>query len=212
MNIILLGAPGSGKGTQAEKLVERKGLKQFSTGDIFRKNISENTPLGIEAARYMNQGQLVPDDLTNSMVEDALQAQHDNLIFDGYPRTVQQADALGVMLVKMGSTINHVIYMDVDQAILLDRIAGRLICPKCKRSYHVKTRAPKTAGLCDYDQTSLIRRPDDEPNKVQTRLDAYQQETTPLIDYYQKIETLIHIDAQENNPEQIFQIIEKVLN
>ncbi|ATZ18538.1 adenylate kinase [Williamsoniiplasma somnilux] len=212
MNIILLGAPGSGKGTQAEKLVERMHLTQFSTGDIFRRNISENTPLGVEAAKYMNEGKLVPDAITNAMVENALQAKHDGFIFDGYPRTIEQADALGIMLVKLGSTIDHVIYIDVDKQILLNRIAGRVVCPKCKRSYHITSRPPKTTGICDYDQVKLERRPDDEPSKVQVRLDAYESQTAPLIDYYKNIETLIHVDAQEMDGESVYKIIQKAIS
>lgn len=211
MNIILLGAPGSGKGTQAEKLVERNGFIQFSTGDIFRKHIREQTALGIEAAKFMNAGKLVPDDVTNKMVAEELKTRHDGLIFDGYPRTIDQAEALKKTLKELGVGIDKVFYIDVDQKILLDRIAGRLICPICKRSYHIKNRPPKVAGICDYDGAKLEQRPDDQPDKVKIRLEAYEKQTAPLINYYKDNEVTIHIPAHEISSEDTYEIIKKEL-
>jgi adenylate kinase len=212
MNIILLGAPGSGKGTQAEKLVAQNGFTQFSTGDLFRKNMQEKTPLGVKVAEIINSGRLVSDDITNQMVGEALKIKHDGLIFDGYPRTIQQAEALKQMLEELGAKIDKVFYIDVPQDILLDRIAGRLICPKCKRSYHIKNRPPKVDNLCDFDQTPLEHRPDDEPDKVKVRLDAYEKDTAPLIQYYKENEVTIHIPAHEINPDETYEIIKKELD
>lgn len=212
MNIILLGAPGSGKGTQAEFLVSRNHMEQFSTGDIFRKNISEDTDLGREAKRYMNAGKLVPDEIVNQMVADALKTKHDNLIFDGYPRTIDQAEALGEILAKHHAKIDKVVYLDVPEEVLIKRISGRWICPKCKRSYNTENRPPKVPGICDFDGTKLVRRPDDEPEKVKIRLAAYNRETAPLIDYYKAKEITIHEPNQDVAPEEIYKEIVKELH
>ncbi|ATZ16579.1 adenylate kinase [Entomoplasma freundtii] len=211
MNIILLGAPGSGKGTQAELLVNRNKMIQFSTGDIFRKNIADDTTLGQEAKRYMNDGKLVPDEIVNQMVECALAKIHDNLIFDGYPRTIDQAEALTKILANYNAKVDKVVYLEVPESVLIERISGRWICPKCKRSYNLQNRPPKVAGICDFDGTKLIRRPDDEPSKVKTRLEAYNKETAPLIDYYKAKEITIHVSAHDSNPENIYQEIVKEL-
>ncbi|PPE06096.1 adenylate kinase [Williamsoniiplasma lucivorax] len=211
MNIILLGAPGSGKGTLAEQLVEHKGFQQFSTGDIFRNNIAEKTVLGVEAAKYMNQGQLVPDEITNGMVKHALQGRHENLIFDGYPRTLDQAQTLNMILKELGAKIDHVIYLDVDHTILMDRLCGRMVCPTCKRSYHTKNRPPKFSGICDYDGTSLEVRPDDEPDKIKVRLQAYEQQTTPLIEFYKKEEIVVHLNAHDLAIGEVYQQVIKGL-
>ncbi|AVP49688.1 adenylate kinase [Williamsoniiplasma luminosum] len=209
MNIILLGAPGSGKGTLAEQLVEHKGMQQFSTGDIFRKNIAEKTSLGVEAAKYMNQGKLVPDEITNGMVKHALKGRHNNLIFDGYPRTLEQAQTLEKILKEVGSQIDHVVYLDVDQTILLERLSGRLVCPECKRSYHLKNRPPVFAGICDFDGSALEVRPDDQIDKIKIRLEAYETQTAPLIDYYKKNEIVVHLNAHDLAIDEVYkQVIE----
>lgn len=197
MNLILLGAPGSGKGTQAAKLVIAYGFKQLSTGDIFRQNIAQKTDLGRLAEQYMNQGQLVPDDVTNRLVAKQLHHQHQNLIFDGYPRTIAQAEALTQMLTQLHTKVDYVLYLDVPERLLIKRISGRLICPHCKRSFqrHDFHHQPL---ICPYDGTKLIRRPDDAPAKVRTRLRAYYQETAPLIDYYRHQRLLITIKEKPN--------------
>jgi len=212
MNIILLGAPGSGKGTQAELLVQHHNFVQLSTGDLFRKHIAENTPLGIEAKKFMNEGNLVPDEVTNEMVWDYLSTQrNDGLIFDGYPRTIQQAEQLDWMLAKLNRRINHAFYIEVPNEILIERISNRLVCPTCKRSYNLKTRPPKVAGICDYDGTKLVQRPDDEPEKVAIRLRAYEEQTAPLVDYYRQKETIIHVNGQSTNPEDVYAKINEYL-
>lgn len=207
MNIILLGAPGSGKGTQSEKLVANNGFTQFSTGDVMRKEIKEGTELGKECDKYIKEGKLVPNEIVDGMVANYLKTKHDGLIFDGYPRNVEQAKALDKMLADENSEIDWVFYIDVDKQILLDRISGRLICPKCKRSYHTTNRPPKVAGICDYDGAQLVRRADDAPEKVQVRLDTYEKETMPLIDYYKNKEKVIEVHASNNSPEPVYKAI-----
>lgn len=208
MNIILLGAPGSGKGTQAEKLVQEEGFTQFSTGDVMRKEIKEKTPLGKECQKYIDQGNLVPDELVNQMVENYLvQVQHDNLIFDGYPRTLAQATALDDMLAKINSSIDKVFYIEVPDEVIIDRISNRLICPVCKRSYNLVGRPPKTPGICDYDGTKLTRRSDDEPAKVKIRLKEYEKNTKPLVEYYHQIEKVIKVQGHDNDANVVYQQI-----
>ncbi|ATG97189.1 adenylate kinase [Mesoplasma lactucae] len=212
MNIILLGAPGSGKGTQAEKLVNNQHFVQFSTGDVMRKEMKENTPLGQECKKYIDNGQLVPDSIVNAMVDNYLtNEKHDNLIFDGYPRTLDQAKELDKMLAKLDSKIDRVIYIDVAPDIIMERISGRLVCPVCKRSYHTTNRKPKVEGICDYDGAKLVRRSDDEPEKVKTRLKEYEKNTKPLIEYYKNIEKVVKIDGQDPNPEYAYEQILKDL-
>ncbi|ATZ21355.1 adenylate kinase family protein [Mesoplasma tabanidae] len=205
MNIMLLGAPGSGKGTLAEKLIKNQGFNQMSTGDLMRKEIKDGTPLGLECARYMNEGKLVPDEVTMGIVKNFLQDNHNQLIFDGIPRTLNQAKILEENLVELNAKIDKVIYIDVPTDILLGRISGRLICPKCKVSYHLISRKPKAEGVCDNDGTELVRRPDDSPEKVKVRLEAYANETAPLVDYYKNKPGFIHIvDNSNTTAEEVY--------
>jgi adenylate kinase len=212
MNIILLGAPGSGKGSTSEQLISRKGVTQLSTGDLFRKNIAEKTALGLEAQKFMNAGKYVPDEITNGMVEDYLQTNHDNLVFDGFPRTRAQAEALDKMLEKLGTKIDKVIYLHVDEEVLFDRLTGRLICPKCKRSYHKITRKPQVEWICDFDGAELVTRPDDAPDKIATRIDEYNNLTATLINFYQAHGKLVILDVNGLSVEAIYFDIEEVLN
>ncbi|WP_026389225.1 adenylate kinase [[Acholeplasma] multilocale] len=206
MNIMLLGAPGSGKGTQAEKLVERLGFTQFSTGDAMRKEISDNTELGQECAKYMNEGRLVPDSIVNAIVKNYLKDNHEQLIFDGFPRTLDQAKELEKMLAEVGAKMDHVVYVDVLKDILLDRISGRVICPKCKVSYHLTNRKPKVDMICDNDGTELVRRADDTPEKVAVRLEAYEKDTKPLIEFYENKPGYIHLtEIHEADPETVYE-------
>lgn len=209
MNIILLGAPGGGKGTQSELLCEKNGFTQLSTGDLFRNNISQQTPLGLEAQKFMDQGLYVPDAITNGMVQDFLTTKNQNLIFDGYPRTVEQANELDTMLNQFNQPISKVIYFEIDESVLMDRLTGRLVCSTCKRSYHIKNRPPKVAGVCDYDQTKLVTRADDVADKVKTRLNVYHEQTAPLVDFYKT--KLVKIDANGKTPEQLYQDLIGVL-
>lgn len=211
MNIMLLGAPGSGKGTLAEKLIKNNGFTQMSSGDLMRKEMANKTPLGVECEKYINEGNLVPDEVTNGIVKNFLKTNHDNLIFDGYPRTFNQAQALEKMLKEFNSLITKVIYIDVVESELLSRISGRLICPLCKLSYHKTNRKPKVEWICDNDQTELIRRSDDEPSKVKVRLDAYSKETAPLVEYFSNNSGFIHIkDLGDKNPKSTYEeVMEK---
>ncbi|AXK51028.1 adenylate kinase [Spiroplasma alleghenense] len=212
MNIILLGAPGSGKGTQAEKLVQNFNFEQLSTGDLFRKNISEKTQMGLEASKLISAGKLVPDEITNKMVEEYLKnGNKENIIFDGYPRTINQAKALKEILVLNNSKIDKVILLDVEEKILLERLVGRLICPKCKRSYHLKNRPPKKEGICDFDNSSLETRPDDKPEKIAIRLQSYLSDTSPLIDYYKTEKKLVKISVSNLTSEKVFEKIREAL-
>ena len=208
MNIILLGAPGSGKGTQAEKLVTNQGFVQLSTGDLMRKEMQENTALGRECKKYIDQGNLVPDELVNQMVENYLvNTRSDNLIFDGYPRTLDQATAIDEMLKKLGKEIDKVFYIQVSDEVIIDRISNRLVCPTCKRSYNLVSRPPKTPGICDYDGTKLVHRSDDEPQKVMIRLREYEKNTKPLVDYYHDIEKVIKIPGHDSDANIAYQQI-----
>jgi len=209
MNIILLCSTGSRKGIMSELLIEKKQLIQLSTGDLFRHNISNKTELGVEAQKYMNEGKYVPDSITNGMVEDFLKSNNDNLIFDGFPRTENQALALDEMLKKLDSEIGKVFLLDVDDKILFDRLTGRLICPKCKRSYHKQTRKPKVEWVCDFDETELITRADDAPEKISTRIEEYQSLTAPLIQFYEKQDKLVKIDCNNKTIDEMYKQIEK---
>lgn len=201
MNLILLGPPGAGKGTQAMKLVKYYGFTQISTGDIFRHHISNQTKLGLLAQNYLNQGQLVPDKVTNDLVANELTHHHySNLIFDGYPRTIAQAKALKTLLAKHHQQIDYVIYLDVPNSTLIKRISGRLICPKCHQSYQAKMFKDRTS-ICPNDGTKLVRRPDDEPDKVKLRLATYLQATKPLINYYRKEKILVTLREKPNDNE-----------
>ncbi|WP_338984889.1 adenylate kinase [Spiroplasma endosymbiont of Diplazon laetatorius] len=209
MNIILLGAPGSGKGTLSEFLCEKNNFTQLSTGDLFRENISNQTELGIEAQKYMNEGKLVPDSVTNSMVENYLKTKAKDLIFDGFPRTDDQALALDKMLEELNDQIDKVVYLDIDESVLLGRLTGRMICKICKRSYHKINRKPLKEGVCDFDGGELITRPDDQEDKIKTRLEAYHNQTAPLIEFYK--EKTIKVDADNCTPEELYNRVMEIL-
>ncbi|AHI54139.1 adenylate kinase [Spiroplasma sabaudiense Ar-1343] len=205
MNIILLGPPGSGKGTQAEMLVQNYRFQQLSTGDLFRKNILEKTALGLEASKLINSGNLVPDEITNKMVEQyLLENKFDNLIFDGYPRTINQAEVLNQILDQKNLKIDKVIFFKLNQDLLMERLTGRLVCPLCKRSYHIKNRKPKIEMICDFDSGPLVVRPDDHPDQIAIRLKAYEVETAPLVDYYNNQNKLVSINCEGKNAEELF--------
>ena len=182
MNLIILGAPGSGKGTTATVLREKYDLVHISTGDLFRYNLKENTPLGIEAKTYMDKGALVPDDVTIRMVEDRLSNPdcEKGYILDGFPRNIAQAEALD----KMGAKIDAVVYVICDDEIIMDRVTTRRVCEKCGASFNVKYMPTKTEGICDVCGGNVIQRSDDNPETVAKRLETYRINTQPLIDFY----------------------------
>lgn len=188
MKIILLGPPGAGKGTQAKLISEKYNIPHISTGDIFRKNISEKTPLGIEAKRYIDNGQLVPDEVTIGIVKDRLSMDDcDNgFLLDGFPRTAMQADALDSFLNDNGQKIDTALLIDVPKEFILERMTGRRVCPSCGASYHIKFNPPKVEMKCDICNNSLIQRKDDTESTVKDRLDVYDKQTQPLIQYYKE--------------------------
>jgi adenylate kinase len=186
MNLILLGGPGAGKGTQAKKLIEKYQIPQVSTGDILRAAVKEGTEMGRKAKEYMDAGKLVPDEVVIGIVEDRLK-QPDakkGFILDGFPRTVPQAQALDKALEKMTATIDHVVSIDVDEEALVERLTGRRTCKGCGQMFHVKFTPSKKAGVCDKCGGELYQRDDDNETTVRSRLATYNQATKPLIDYY----------------------------
>ncbi|MBJ6752019.1 adenylate kinase [Geomonas anaerohicana] len=187
MNLILLGPPGVGKGTQAKLLIDRFGIPQISTGDILRAAVKELTPMGIKAKGFMDSGALVPDEVVIGIVEERL-AQPDcqkGFILDGFPRTVPQADALSQVLTGIGKKIDHVVSLSVDKAELLKRLTGRRACSKCGAGYHVDFAPSKVAGICDACGGELFQREDDKEETILNRLAVYEAQTSPLISYYQ---------------------------
>jgi adenylate kinase len=186
MNIILLGPPGAGKGTQAKMLVEKYGIPQISTGDILRKNLKEQTPLGLEAKKYMDAGQLVPDEVVIGIIDNRLKEPdcEKGYMLDGFPRTVAQAEALDAMLAERGSQIDHVISIEVPNDELMGRLTGRRTCRQCGAGYHVLFDPPKVEGVCDKCGGELYQRDDDNEETVGNRLKVYAEQTQPLIDYY----------------------------
>ena len=197
LRTILLGPPGAGKGTQAAKIVEKYHIPHISTGDIFRENIKNGTELGKKAQEYMNRGELVPDDLvieiaTTRLLEDDCK---NGFLLDGFPRTVYQAEKLDEFLQSHDSKIDNVIDIAVGKDELIERLTGRRVCKSCGASFHVVNIPPKQEGICDYCGGELIQRADDNLETVTNRIDVYEDQTMPLIDYYEKAGTLTHIDG-----------------
>lgn len=199
MKILLMGPPGAGKGTQAEKLTELFSIPHISTGDMFRKAQEEGTELGLKAKSYMEQGLLVPDEVTIGIVRERL-AEDDckaGFLLDGFPRTVQQADALDKILVDLGTKLDAALNIEVPKEFLIERLTGRRICKKCKATYHVSFNAPKVKNVCDRCGGELYQRADDTIETVGNRLDVYEEQTAPLIDYYSKKQLLVSIDGSQ---------------
>ena len=197
MKIIMLGAPGAGKGTQAKRIAKKYGVPHISTGDIFRANIKEGTELGKKAKSYMDQGLLVPDELTCDLVVDRI-SQPDaqkGYVLDGFPRTIPQAEALTAALEKRGEKIDYAIDVEVPDANIIDRMSGRRACLSCGATYHLKYNPPKAEGQCDNCGASLVLRDDDKPETVRKRLDVYHSQTQPLIDYYKAAGALRGVDG-----------------
>lgn len=200
MNILFMGPPGAGKGTQAERIVEEFGIPHISTGDAFRLAMKEGTALGIKAKEYVDKGLLVPDEITNGIVKERLEADDckNGFLLDGFPRTLQQAEALDAMLSELGRSIDHVVNLKVDRSLLLARLTGRRISRTTGTTYHVIFNPPKVEGICDKDGGELYQRSDDTEEKVGTRLDEYTSKTAPLLDYYNAKGLLREVDGEKD--------------
>lgn len=197
MKIIMLGAPGAGKGTHAKKITEKFGIPAISTGDIFRENIKNGTELGKKAKEYMDAGNLVPDELVCDLVVDRLKQDDckNGYILDGFPRTIPQAEALTAALAKDDDAIDYALEIFLEDQAIIDRMSGRRVCKSCGATYHVVNIPPKTEGVCDECDGELIVRDDDAPETVKKRLDVYHEQTQPLIDYYKAKGILKEVDG-----------------
>ena len=212
MKIIMLGAPGAGKGTQAKMIAEKYNIPHISTGDIFRANIKEGTPLGKEAKGYMDKGQLVPDELTVRILLDRVASDDcsGGYVLDGFPRTIPQAEVLDSELDKLGDKVDFAINVDVPDENIVRRMGGRRACVTCGATYHIEHVPPKKEGICDKCGSELILRDDDKPETVQKRLSVYHEQTQPLIDYYKKAGILKSVDGTQPM-EDVFADIIKIL-
>ena len=212
MKIVLLGPPGAGKGTQAKSISNRYSIPHISTGDIFRKNISEGTPLGIEAKGYIDKGQLVPDEVTINMVKDRLTWEDckNGYLLDGFPRTVAQAEALEGFLADRNEKLDTALSIEVPSSFILERMTGRRVCPSCGASYHIKFNPPANDGKCDLCGSDVIQRKDDTEETVKERLDVYENQTQPLIDFYKNKKQLSVVDGTQAINE-VFESICKIL-
>lgn len=210
--IIMLGAPGSGKGTQAKKMSERFGVPQISTGDMLREAVKQGTEMGRKAKSFMDQGGLVPDEVVIGIVRDRLNAAdcREGFILDGFPRTIPQAEALDAVLRDLGKKITTVLSLEVDEAELMDRLCGRRTCPGCGAMFHVRFHPPGTEGKCDKCGGSLIQREDDQEETIKARLVNYRKSTEPLIGYYRGTGTIQSVKAS-GEIEAIFRQIVKIL-
>ncbi|WP_026486950.1 adenylate kinase [Caldanaerobius polysaccharolyticus] len=199
MNVILMGPPGAGKGTHAAKIVEKYHIPHISTGDIFRENLKNGTELGNKAKEYMDKGQLVPDEIVVEIVKDRLGKPdcEKGFLLDGFPRTVKQADALEDFLKNAGKKIDAVINMVADRETLINRVIYRRVCPECGAVYHLINIPPKEEGKCDVCGANLVQRKDDTRETIEKRLDVYQEQTRPLIDYYSKKGLLHEVDGSK---------------
>ncbi|WP_166245948.1 adenylate kinase [Paenibacillus turpanensis] len=200
MNLIFMGPPGAGKGTQADWIINNFGIPHISTGDMFRAAIGQGTALGLKAKEYMDQGLLVPDDVTNGIVKERLQAPdcQKGFLLDGFPRTIPQAEALDEILTALNKPIDHVMNLKVDRSFLLARLTGRRVCRSCGATYHVEFNPPKQQGVCDRCNGELYQRSDDTEEKVGTRLDEYTNKTAPLLEYYAKKGLLRDINGEQD--------------
>ena len=197
MKIIMLGAPGAGKGTQAKMIAEKYSIPHISTGDIFRANIKNGTELGMEAKKYMDQGLLVPDELTVKILLDRVAGDDckNGYVLDGFPRTIPQAEVLDKALSELGNKIDYAVNVEVPDENIINRMSGRRACLSCGATYHIEHIPPKKEGICDTCGKDLILRDDDRPETVKNRLDVYHKQTQPLIDFYSRKGVLKSVDG-----------------
>ena len=213
MKIVMLGAPGAGKGTQAIKIADKYDIPHISTRDIFRANIKGGTELGQKAKSYIDKGELVPDEVTIGMLLDRI-AQDDcknGYVLDGFPRTIPQAESLTEALKSQGDQIDFALNIDVPDEAIIERMSGRRACPKCGATYHIVYAAPKTENICDKCGTELIIRSDDKPETVKDRLNVYHQQTEPLIAYYKTAGVLREVDGTQELPK-VFEDVVAILS
>jgi adenylate kinase len=212
MRAVLLGPPGAGKGTQAVKLVEKYGVPQISTGDIFRKNIKEGTELGKKAQSYMNAGQLVPDELVVDLVKDRLLQDdcRNGYLLDGFPRTIYQAEQLDKFLAENGQKLDAVINFEVGHDALIARLTGRRVCKNCGASFHIVNIPPKVEGVCDNCGGELEQRKDDTVETAENRIKVYEESTAPLIGYYSKTGALKNFNAEKDHELVFKEIVEEL--
>lgn len=212
MQIVFIGLPGAGKGTQAERIVDTFGIPHISTGDMFRAAMKAGTPMGVKAKSYVDQGQLVPDEVTVGVVQERLEMSDvaKGFLLDGFPRNVAQAEALDQMLEEMGKRISVAIHLDVDRGLLLERLTGRRICKSCGSTYHMVFNPPKHEGVCDKCGGELYQRDDDKVETVATRLDVNIKQTQPLLDYYSAKGVLQKVDG-ETSIDEVFEQISAIL-
>ncbi len=206
MRVILLGAPGAGKGTHCKRIADRYGVVHLSSGDILRRERAAGTELGKKAQSYMDAGALVPDDLIVEMMSKAIQEAKAGYVLDGFPRTVNQAEVLDKSLAAQKTGIDMVIDLKVSDDVVLERITGRRSCPKCGTVYHVKNMPPKVPGICDKDGTPLVQRPDDTEEVIRKRLETYYRQTEPVVEYYKARRTVHDIDA-DGDPDSVAAVI-----
>ncbi|WP_213809761.1 adenylate kinase [Jeotgalicoccus sp. WY2] len=213
MNIIIMGLPGAGKGTQAAKIIKKYSIPHISTGDMFRLAIKNETDLGRQAKAFMDQGELVPDEVTVGIVKERL-SQSDvknGFLLDGFPRTVEQAEALNNIMTELDSKIDQTIYVEVPEEELMNRLTGRRICETCGATYHLVFNPPKTEGICDLDGGKLYQREDDNPETVQNRLEVNIKQTAPLLDFYKGLGVLATVDGSKDI-EEVFEEVDEILN
>ena len=212
MKIIMLGAPGAGKGTQAKKIAAKYQIPHISTGDIFRANIKNGTELGMKAKSYMDAGGLVPDEITIGMLLDRIHEADcaNGYVLDGFPRTIPQAESLTTALKEMGESIDYAINVDVPDENIISRMSGRRACLQCGATYHIVYNAPAKEGVCDVCGQNLVLRDDDKPETVKNRLKVYHEQTQPLIDYYKEKGVLHTVDGTQTM-EAVFQSITEIL-
>ncbi len=212
MKIIMLGAPGAGKGTQAKQIADKYSIPHISTGDIFRANIKNGTELGKKAKQYMDQGALVPDELTCDLVMDRIQQDDckNGFVLDGFPRTIPQAEALDAALGKINEKMDYAIDVDVPDGNIVNRMSGRRACLNCGATYHLISIPPKVEGICDRCGSEIVLREDDKPETVQKRLKVYHEQTQPLIDYYKNQGILKSVDGTQPMDE-VFKAIVTIL-
>lgn len=200
MNIILIGPPGAGKGTQAKRMIDRLGVPQISTGDMFRAAVKEGTPMGLKAKECMDKGALVPDEIVIGVVKERFQKPDakKGFVLDGFPRTIEQAKALDALLTEMGTKLDHVVVIEVPDDFLVERLTGRRTCKACGYMHHVKFDAPKTEGVCDKCSGDLYLRDDDKEATIRDRLTTYHGQTSPLIEYYGKAGIVRKVDGTKS--------------